>query len=362
VIDTAAGVRAEELRRAALPSICASLDHPGFWSIAELQALDEACSPVADRVAQPEEWARGRTQLVGASEAFDLVSPQGSPFALYARKRGLTEPEDLSGIEAVRWGNRLEGPIREAFREESGRRVWTFGGTDGSLLLRSTAHPHLGASPDGAQRSEHRPDWGLVEIKAVGSHASADWEEEPPLRYQVQLQAQMLVTGARWGSLVALIGGQRLVRFDLDARPDFHAFLAERITAFWKAVADGSPPAPDASPAARRALAAIYPRDDGLSAFLPPEANAWSERREALRAEVKSREEEIDALTAQLTAAIGPASLGLLTDGGGYSYKATAGRVRYRCEACGHAPPGADYRSLRVLTEKQDRAARGRRG
>jgi predicted phage-related endonuclease len=50
-----------------------------------------------------------------------------------------------------------------------------------------------------------------LECKNVSSFAASEWASEPPARVQLQLQHQMIVTGARMGAIAAIVGGGRFV-------------------------------------------------------------------------------------------------------------------------------------------------------
>ena len=90
-------------------------------------------------------WLEHRKSGIGASEAAGLIgaSPWISQLELYALKTGAKPPKDLSGVEVVDWGHRLEPVIITAFRDRTGRFV-----DHGGLLLRSKRHPWALATLD----------------------------------------------------------------------------------------------------------------------------------------------------------------------------------------------------------------------
>ena len=141
-----------------------------------------------------EAWLAERKKAIGASEVAAVlgVSPHKSAAALYFEKVGLVEPDDLDGLEWIKWGNRLQVPIGMAFGEETGRLVKA---EPDNTVRRSPVYPWLAASLDFEQWADDKSGPGALEVKTSDSFMRRVWEQWPPLHYQVQLQAQMLVCG-----------------------------------------------------------------------------------------------------------------------------------------------------------------------
>jgi predicted phage-related endonuclease len=67
----------------------------------------------------------------------------------------------------------------------------------------------------------------------------------------------MAVLGWSWGSLAALLGGNRLVWFDVERNDRFIAALRVAVAEFWERLLTLTPPPVDASESSRRALTVL---------------------------------------------------------------------------------------------------------
>jgi len=289
-----------------------------------------------------ETWLADRLTGIGASEAAAVLGadPYRSPFAVWAEKTGFAEPEDLSSVEAVEFGVRLERPILEAFADRTGRTVspwpqW--------LSVRHLEHPFIRCTPDGVQGAAERPNEGLVQVKTTSAYNAGDWKDGPPLHYQVQVQQELLVTGHTWGTLVVLIGGQRLRYFDVVANAEFQAALIRRLSDFWALVQAKIPPAVDGTLATAKILARLHPEDSGETIALPDEAAAWDAELTAAKAEIAAAEARKTAAENRLKAALGDATFGVLPSGARWSWKTT--------ERKGYVVEPTSFRTLRRLVK-----------
>lgn len=264
-------------------------------------------------------WLELRRTGIGASEIAMVLGEApaawGGALALYARKIGAYE-RDLSEVEAVYWGHKLEDDIVEAYAERTGR-----GTRRAGKLLRSTAHPWALCTLDGETWEAASPSltWPF-EAKNVNQFKADEWQDGPPPHYYLQIQQQMLVTGESKATIAALIGGQRMVW--ADVRRDETAirriiFHGER---FWERVQKRDVPAPDGTEETRKALTALYPQGEGV-VVLPAVAAESADRLEVVKAEIRRLEKEEDLIENTVRAAIGNAELGMLTDGRWFSNK-----------------------------------------
>lgn len=261
-----------------------------------------------------------RRLRLGASEfasALD-VDPYRSGFTLFCEKTGAIEPDDLSEVEHVQWGVNLEQPILSEFAKRTGRvvRFWPQ-----DQFERHDEYSFLSCTPDAFQADATRSLEGVAQVKNTGEYSRKLWADGPPLHVQVQVQGEMLVTGATWGSIIVLIGGNKLRYFDVDRNDSFIGAMVPRLTEFWDRVQSGNPPSPDGSAATARALAKLYPGDNGGEINLPPESAAWDQELAAVKVQLKELSAREQALKNQIAAAIGDNTLGVLPDGSAFSYK-----------------------------------------
>lgn len=265
------------------------------------------------------QWLADRMTGIGASDAAAVlgVSSWKTPYQLWAEKSGLIEADDISGNEWVKWGHRLEGVIAEAYEDESGRSVFR---CRQYKIERHQEHEWMLCTPDAKQVDRDRGS-GVLQIKTAGTFLAPKWEDEPPLSYQIQVQHELAVTGMEWGTLVVLIGGQRMLWFDIERNETFIGVLINAEREFWRRVTEQDPPPVDGSPATTAALKKLYPTDNGEAIALPPEAIAWDERLVEVKQSVKELEAEKDLIENRIKETLKDSIAGMLPDGTAYTYK-----------------------------------------
>lgn len=258
------------------------------------------------------DWLQQRMAFIGASEAAAIMgaSRYEDALSVYLRKRGLAPEKEET--EPMRWGKLLETPIAEEFGVRTGRKV--FGG---SALMRSTIHPFMGCTLDREQARSERSDAGVLEIKTAGPWIADEWDEGIPVAYQVQVQHQLIVTGRRWGSVAALIGGQQLKWADIELHENFAKTLIAKLEQFWECVERGTPPPASLSEAGRKALDRMFPQDSGETISLTAEAIDWYEQLEEITAQEAALKKKKTALQVQVIEQLGEATYGALPHGRG---------------------------------------------
>lgn len=296
-------------------------------------------------------WKQLRRSGVGASEVAAILgeSPWLSATELYALKvvPGYEGDPALDEAEHVYWGRKLESSIVSGYQDRTGRPVEHAG-----LLLRSRLHPWALCTLDG-NTTDGRPGepWPL-EIKNIGVQKSTEWEEGPPRHYVLQLQQQMLVTGAPRATAAALIGGQRLVWCDVERDEIAIRRIVHAGRIFWnECVEAGVLPKPDGSDSAKRGLAALYrDRPDPESLVqLPGSMLEEDVELVELKASVSAMQKRIATIENGIKAHIGKAEMGVLPDGTVYSW-----REQTRAE---HVVRESTFRVLRrhaTQAEKQE--------
>lgn len=319
----------------------------------------KACEPVGANAARDRaKWLEARRTLIGASDVAAIMGldkgPTGrtwrSALEVYTEKIG--EDDGEAAGEIALWGNLLEPVILAEYGRRRARLV-----APGGELMRSKRFPFLGCTPDGWEVHEN----ALVQVKTTGW--AEEWKGDTPgeivvpLRHQVQVQAELLVTGAPRAVIVWLpLPERRLQWREILPHADFQNLIVEEAERFWQRVLDRQPPPPDGSESAGDALRRLYPEDDGTAVDLDDRwlelATQWEEAGAAEREAKKHR----DVIKQQLAAELKDASLGRLSDGRTLSYKAQT-KAKYTCEGCGLSPRSEPFRVLRVQHPKG-----GRRG
>lgn len=305
-----------------------------------------------------EQWLLRRRSMLTASDVAAVLGfdPRRGPLAVYLDKIGLdTRGEDERARRWLRFGRDVEGAIANWYSDETGRLAVDLGAHEIQIhpdlpWLGATLDRQTGGSPehpDPFRRQDLGDLTAPLEIKAAASTNAREWADEPPLHYQVQLQAQMACTRAQWGSLCALIGGVTLAWRDLLRDDAFLAAALPKLEAFWARVQRRDQPEADALPGTSEAIRRAWPTDDGETVDLGPHALALVEEREAAQQAIESAERRKALASNQLRALMGPATFGALVDGSWLSLR-TVKRARYVVEE-------TSYRELRRVRPRLPR-------
>lgn len=215
---------------------------------------------------------------LGASEVAAIVGLHrfSSPFALWARLKGLTPP--FTGNAATARGQILEPAIRDWYSRRVGH-VIAAGPEYGSEPWRRDDAPWQAARPDGFWHSGAA--FYLLEVKTTDSweHWGEEGTADVPQDYAVQVLWQQWVAADR--GCYPLVGTHlvaynrwndeiRIYVLPWDERAQRLArLLSDRVTAWWgRHIIQGEPVEVDDSAATRDALRAMYTRPTGV--YLEP--------------------------------------------------------------------------------------------
>jgi putative phage-type endonuclease len=262
-----------------------------------------------------------RGQVIGGSDAAAIVgaSPYRGPLDVYLEKRGLVTVEES---EPMRWGTLLEPVIRDEWAQRKGLAIVT---TDETFRHRD--HPWCVAHPDAllADRSAG------VEIKAIGEWRAKELTtaagSEPLFEHYCQVQHYMEVMAIPAWWIVYLIGGNRLVDFDVPRDPAFGAWLVGKERAFYEErLTVGVAPSHAESADAAAALRVMYPQHVPPVLLDPtPELRAACERLRLATERACEAEREETAAKADVMALLGEAE--------GVAYE--RGRITWRTDRNG---------------------------
>lgn len=198
------------------------------------------------------EWTETRRNGIGASDVPTIlgVTEPGSPWfktphELWSEKVGEAErkPADPAVEEYRYWGHRIEPIVAEEYAVRTGRAVKDLGRF---TIQRHPDYPFICATLDRiANHEEH--GWGPINAKTVGFSQRSKWivartgERKTPIDYQVQIQIEAFVYGAKWAGLAALIGGNTFEHREFPYDPDFIKAALPVLVRFWKHVTDKEP-------------------------------------------------------------------------------------------------------------------------
>jgi putative phage-type endonuclease len=283
-------------------------------------------------------WLEARKGLITAGEVPYVLGMygDGARLRLWYEKAGFVERETADDFEGAQMGHRLEPLNAELFAERTGREL-----VRRQQLIQSKSYPWLGATLDYTQHVNPADKAGCpVELKSTGTRRN--WPEseadirfpdvefvgEPSLRYQAQLQAQLICFGASWGSISVVLGSPFMHhRFgDFERHERFCSMILARTRAFWDSLQRGIPPEPDGSATAQRTLreAAARRAEAGKRRRLPKEALSWADELERARTEQRDAARRERLYEGAILTAMGAAERGDLSDGRAYQLVRTS--------------------------------------
>lgn len=268
------------------------------------------------------EWHEHRRRCIGASEVAAILGvpgAYGTALQVWANKRGIDLGEDNDEKEWLHFGLALEPVIADEFQRRSNYVVLP---EDRQFI--STAYPFLGCSLDRWFREETaKPDTeDPLDLKNTSVFMREEWEGMIPLRYNVQVQAQMAVTGRERAALAVLIGGNQFKWAVIERNQRFIDLMLEKLDKFWQMVQRDIMPEPEAkdNPIIGQILGQ---EDEGKVIVLSPGIVKVDERLQQVKEEIKALEQEKAKLEATIKKEIGTAAAGMLPEGGRYSFKTT---------------------------------------
>lgn len=205
------------------------------------------CNANTDR----EEWLRLRDDYLTGS---DLATALGkNPWAIKdhgsaekARLQLLRDKEAGKRLEPNRkmqYGDYLEDVNMDIFGLWTGRRtrqVRAMVALEGTRLaatldgLTTGSNVRVDSLWSSGPLPEERDGIGVLEMKNSEIYMLKKWEPDAPEMYQVQLQAQLLVTGLPWGVCCAKLGAADMRAYTYDADAWLQEDILEEVERFWE--------------------------------------------------------------------------------------------------------------------------------
>ena len=176
-----------------------------------------------------------RMQYIGGSDIAAIMSQSRwkTPYRLWAEKTGKIQMPDLSNVEAVEMGTRLEQFVADLFSEKTGKSVRkapkTYSHPDYSYLV-----AHVDRLITGTDE--------LLECKTCSAYKLEEWENKIPKEYILQVIWYLGITGRKRGWIACLIGGQKFVYMQIDFDEELFNLMVEKAVKFWNMVQNKIPP------------------------------------------------------------------------------------------------------------------------
>lgn len=255
-------------------------------------------------------WLELRRRDITSTEASALfgLSPYETPFELWHRKKSDTEG-DFTDNERMQAGRHIEPAIAAIVAERYSvtlSPMKDYGRVPG---IRMGASFDYRCEDGEAFGFPGKP--GIIECKNVdGLVFRRKWvDDETPAHIEIQLQAQMEVSGLEWGAVMALVGGNRLVPYVRARDPEVGAAIRRKIVAFWKSIDDNDPP-PPVMPDDAETMIALNQFSDGSVVDVTGDdaIEHWLQEFDAAKADEKDAAARALVAKAQVMDRIGPAA------------------------------------------------------
>jgi putative phage-type endonuclease len=253
-----------------------------------MQLLAEHCQQATESSLSEADLLARRNTL-GSSEiaAVAGVNPYASAHNVWLAK---VHGQEFEGNERTMLGNILEPTVLAIYANRYcvtlKKGVYTIG-----------PEPWMAATPD----STIVESGGLAEAKVVGLRSLWMWgpgntdtteSDAVPLHYLCQTQWQMLVTGAPFVDICALLGTE-LRNYRIRPSAEVQSRLLSRGRDFWERyVLTRTPPPADASEGAREMLKRLYPQSEAEAVAATPELEQLAEQLRAARELLESAKEQ----------------------------------------------------------------------
>ena len=211
-----------------------------------------------------EDWLAIRKQGIGSSDAAAAcgIHPYLSMLELWMIKTGrMTSDIDASsnnGIEGyspLYWGNTLEPMVAKYYQEQTGNKVRRVN----SVLQHAEPDKHfMLANLDYAVTGSD--DVQILECKTAGEHGAKLWKHGVPLYVTCQVQHQLAVTGKSAAHICVLLCGHEAKIYKVERDEHLIESIIRHERLFWHYVETDTPPTPDHSESAAKALKLLYPK------------------------------------------------------------------------------------------------------
>lgn len=206
-----------------------------------------------------EKWLEVRKQGIGSSDAAAAcgIHPYLSMLELWMIKTGRLHShldDDIDGYSPLYWGNTLEPMVAKYYQQHTGNKVRRVNAIlqhpdpDNHFMLANLDYAITGS--DEVQ---------ILECKTAGEHGAKLWKHGAPLYVTCQVQHQLAVTGKQAAHICVLLCGHEAKIYKVERDERLIASIIEHERLFWQYVETDTPPTPDHSESAARALKQLYP-------------------------------------------------------------------------------------------------------
>ncbi len=178
-----------------------------------------------------------RHEYIGGSDIAAILnmSRYKTPLKLWAEKTKKIQMPDISNIEAVEMGTKLEQFVADMFTERTGKIV-----RRAAKVYQHPDYPYMVAHIDRLVTGTDE----LLECKTCSVFKKDEWiGEEIPQEYILQLMWYLGITGRKIGYIAVLIGGQSFKYKQIEFDKEMFDSMVEAAKEFWQHVKEDTPPA-----------------------------------------------------------------------------------------------------------------------
>lgn len=215
-----------------------------------------------------DKWLEVRKQGIGSSDAAAAcgIHPYLSMLELWMIKTGRMRSDiddsatNIDGYSPLYWGNTLEPMVAKYYQQHTGNKVRRVN----AILQHPDPEQHfMLANLDYAVVGNEEVQ--ILECKTAGEHGAKLWKHGVPLYVTCQVQHQLAVTGKTAAHICVLLCGHeaKIYKVERDEQLINSILWHERL--FWQYVETDTPPTPDHSESAARALQQLYPKPETAS-------------------------------------------------------------------------------------------------
>lgn len=275
-------------------------------------------------------WLNGRACSIGSSDAPVILGygyAGSSKYALWAEKcHGLKEEIAEATLKMFEKGHAAESYIAKLCEIERG---WKVNFDPRFSYRRSRLVPYMTCSLDAWMLENGK--YVALEFKNISSWvAQSEFDVKAgkaPLKYTIQLQHQLAVTGWEKGYLVAL-NGFDIYPIEVKRHDDLIAVMQDEYEVFWSHVRNKTEPEIDSSDATYRAVSRVHaPRPMSVK-HLCDEASAMIDLIKECDSDATRAAELRDKTRNELVSVAGDAEYLVTSDGQWYSFKVGRGGKR----------------------------------
>ena len=210
-----------------------------------------------------EDWLQVRRQGIGSSDAAAAcgIHPYLSMLELWMIKTGrmsanidASSNNGIEGYSPLYWGNTLEPMVAKYYQEHTGNKVRRVNAVlqhpdpDKAFMLANLDYAITG-----------NDEVQILECKTAGEHGAKLWRDGVPLYVTCQVQHQLAVTGKQAAHICVLLCGHEAKIYKVERDEYLIASITEQERLFWQYVETDTPPTPDHSESAAKALKQLYP-------------------------------------------------------------------------------------------------------